>query len=341
MNPRDMADQNFWKQDNEELQDKIKTDFFLKEDIKTLNPFRSKFSKVNIAPKYKDGDSHFLMSSNSERQFFELLLSNRVKKRTNCLCRYISYSSFLHIIEEGTITMSSIVSMNDKTECEFANNIVQDFIGNNNYSNIIENNVTNTYISSFSNKDDNLFLWNMYGSNCKGVELIFDNEINEKSDFILSPVVYAEKNRFVELNYIKGLLKRKYNGKFLQLRNWNCWQHFFKPFFYKEEAEIRLLYLPANKPDMNRSWVIGKTGVEFPLVKFRLFDNWKEDLKYEDLKKYPLTLKFIRLGPLFPESTINIKTIAERLKEYCTKYCTPSVEILPSAINIQDRSAQF
>lgn len=225
--------------------------------------------------------------------------------------------------------MSSIVSMNDKTECEFANNIVSDFIGNKNFSAILDNNVVNTYISSFSSKDDNLFLWNMYGSDCKGVELIFENKINEKNDFILSPVVYAEKNRFVELSYIKRLLKRKYKGKFFQLKNWNYWQHFFKPIFYKEEAEIRLLYLPSEIQNLNRSWVKGNTGVEFPFVKFRLFDNWKNDLKYQNLEKYPLTLKGIKLGPLFPERIINIKTISERLKEYCQQ----SIEILPSAIN--------
>lgn len=330
MNPRNIANQNFWKQNRGKLQEEIKQNFFLKEAIKSLNSFHSKFSKVQIAPEYKDGDSHFRISSDSERQLFKLLLSNRVKKDTCYLYRYLSTSSFQHIIEEGTITMSSIVSMNDKTECDFANNFVREGVGNNNFF-TLPNDVVNTYISSFSTKDDNLFLWNMYASDCEGVELIFENKIEEKKDFILSPVVYAEKNRFVELNYIKRLLKRKYNGKYFQLKNWNYWQYFFKPIFYKEEAEIRLIYLPSDIRNLNRSWVKGNTGVEFPLVKFRLFDNWKKDLEYQNLKKYPLTLKGIKLGPLFPERTTNIETIKERLQEYCQQ--SIKIKISPSSIN--------
>lgn len=53
---------------------------------------------------------------------------------------------------------------------------------------------------------------------------------------------------------------------------------------------------------------------KFPIIKYRLFDNWNEDsVNYKKLPRFPLKLSRIVLGPLFPDPTVNAFALKGRL----------------------------
>ena len=89
--------------------------------------------------------------------------------------------------------------------------------------------------------------------------------------------------------------KKKEKMKFTQL---SAWKHFFKPFDYNVEKEIRLIFFDDEKKDngvINHEWI--KTwshSIIIPIVDFKL-----------NSPNFPLQLKEILLGPKMPERDTN------------------------------------
>lgn len=222
-------------------------------------------------------------------------------------------SSFMKLCREGTITMSSIISMNDKSETCYANSYISSKIGDNFHGELDD--PTNVFISSFSTKKDNLLMWYMYADMAKGVALRFGDGMSGEG-FKLHAVDYSgnktkdNKQMHISLNYLKNLLNQKIS---IKLNRWNIWQHFFKPSYYRDEVEIRLLLIGCEKANIKKEWVTSSSNIKFPILIFRLFDEWaNENDKCSPLRQYPLELKEIMLGPLYEES----KTNALSLKKY-------------------------
>lgn len=233
------------------------------------------------------------------------------------LWRYMPLSSFKKLCELGTITMSSIISMNDKSETCYANSYISSYIGDKFHEE--SENPTDIFINSFSTKKDNLLMWYMYAGMAKGVALRFDNKIQE-GDFTLHSVDYSKdktkdgtKQMHMSLNYLKNMLNQKAYS--VRLKRWNIWQHFFKPSYYRDEAEIRLLLLGKCDED-KKEWVTSSRNIHFPILKYRLFNEWGNDnSEYSILDKYPLELKEIMLGPLYDESEANKLTLRNYFHE--------------------------
>ena len=228
------------------------------------------------------------------------------------LWRYMPLSSFKKLCELGTITMSSIISMNDKSETCYANSYISSYIGDKFHEES----------DSFSTKKDNLLMWYMYADMAKGVALRFDNNIQE-GGFTLHSVDYSKdktkdstKQMHMSLNYLKNMLNQKAYS--VILKRWNIWQHFFKPSYYRDEAEIRLLISDLTKNKyIKKEWVTSSSNINFPILIFRLFGTWinKNEQNYSSLVKYPLELKEIMLGPLYNESEANMISLKKYFHE--------------------------
>lgn len=255
--------------------------------------------------------------STAEDCFFSHLIEpdNNIGQQ---LWRYMPLSSFKKLCELGTITMSSIISMNDKSETCYASSYISSYIGDEFHEE--SENPTDIFINSFSTKKDNLLMWYMYAGMAKGVALRFDNKIQE-GNFTLHSVDYSKdktkdgtKQMHMSLNYLKNMLNQKAYS--VRLKRWNIWQHFFKPSYYRDEAEIRLLLLGKGDEDKKKEWITSSNNIHFPILKYQLFDYWgNNNSEYSKLDKYPLELKEIMLGPLYDEPEANKLTLRNYFHE--------------------------
>lgn len=309
-------------------------------DKNSLQTFIDSLKDKNIDEVVGGSTSYFWLNDKYE----DLLFKNILKTDSCCpeYYRYVNSASLLKLLDNKTIAMSSIISMNDMSETNYANCYIKKRIDVGCIAKQIalssDNDETvNTYICSLSEEDDDLAMWYMYGEQCKGAELIFegfDENALVEDVFCLSKVSYADKDGNDKwLDYLVYLLRTKVDGRHFCLKRWSIWQHFFKPYYYHNEKEVRLLYLPdtlMGDISSQQQWCDSPNKIHFPFVLFMLNAiNTQE--KSKALSHFPLKLTSIKLGPLYPENHANalawtveirhrwseyIKFITSKIKDY-------------------------
>lgn len=237
-----------------------------------------------------------------ERTFFMNIIGSINDNET--IYRYTTLDTLFTMLNKGTYRMNGIMGMNDKSEINYFDNKCTIEI-----SPIEE--LNNTYLSSCSSMKDDLTMWRLYGDDGKGVclEFEFSPSGKENNDFIWAHVNYAEKTSHKALKMLKEMSDAKM--KFKQLYKW---KHFFKPYNFSAEKEIRLMFIDNGRYDngvVNRDWV--KTlshSIINPIVDFKL-----------NSKSFPIQLRRIILGPKMQEKSTNLTQIDYllSLKEYSIK----------------------
>ena len=237
----------------------------------------------------KDQGFFSFKTTDNEKNFFLMLMGELGDDKA--VYRYISLETLFVMLNKGTYRLSGIVGMNDKSEIDYFD---KECPVDNSGSSVRE--LNETYLSSCSSLKDDLTMWRLYGDDAKGVCLEFEIVPSKErySNFILAPVNYAQKRGgHTALKMLKALSDAKV--RFTEL---NKWKHFFKPYDYSVEKEIRLMFLDNGRYDngvTNRDWV--KTcshSIINPIVDFKL-----------NTSKFPLQLKRIILGPKMPELDLN------------------------------------
>lgn len=208
--------------------------------------------------------------------------------------------------------MSGIVGMNDKSEIDYFDKGCKIDYGSSTQE------INDTYISSCSKLKDDLTMWRLYGDDGKGVCLEFELSVKSESNgFILSPVNYAEDRKTHRaLKMLKSMSDAGF--KFIELYKW---KHFFKPYDFNVEKEIRLMFIDNRRVDngvINRDWIItwGHSIIN-PIIEFTL-----------DSHNLPIQLKSIILGPKMPECQVNKNQL-----EYLISDRGYSIKIYNSEIN--------
>lgn len=249
----------------------------------------------------------------------ELFLAVLGKNETSKLYRYVSNSALKHIINDGTHAMSSIVCMNDKTECYYANDYVvekDESDKNNVLFDTLENGIDyilnyDAFITSFSLcSPDELTMWRLYGDETKGVCIEYEvTNLNLPLGFYLAPVSYPRKDgRHLELDFIRFLSHELYDYHQIVLLRWHVWQRFFKPIGFNVEKEIRLLFCPQDNKKDNIKWVFAN-GIFSPIYMFSINKG------NGNFPIYPLSITQITLGYRFPAKDVNKELIKLRLDE--------------------------
>jgi hypothetical protein len=224
-----------------------------------------------------------------EKNFFQMIVG--LPKCSEMVFRYTSLETLFVMLNKGTYRMNGIVGMNDKSEIDYF-----DKKSNMKSSGLSIRELNKTYISSCSFLEDDLTMWRLYGDDAQGVCLVFEIVPVEKrhEDFFLAPVNYEEKGHVHKaLEMLKKMATLKI--RFVEL---DKWKHFFKPFEYAVEQEIRLMFFDNEKYNngvINRDWV--KTwshSIVNPIVDFKL-----------NAPSFPLQLRRVILGPKMLESNIN------------------------------------
>lgn len=208
------------------------------------------------------------------------------------IAKYLSLETALMILKSGKVRVMSVTAMNDKREIgplfsEITKN-ESDFLVNKTKTHFARH----RYITSFTNKIDDLTMWRLYGDNGNGVCLIF-SEPNEylyylpveylgmKSDGILKKVncIYEE------------LLNHGYKFTFKSMET--IWQYYLKPEGFKTEQELRYLLIDETKPD---GYMIASNGV---------ISGYKDLPLFSEQNQYPASLQGIILGPNIRNVEIN------------------------------------
>ena len=90
---------------------------------------------------------------------------------------------------------------------------------------------------------DDLTMWRLYGNDANGVCLCYQVDKDKMDGFILAPICYANSNgNHPELDVIQKIMNTFVSNRRIILKRFSVWQHFFKPYEYSVEHEVRLLF---------------------------------------------------------------------------------------------------
>ena len=295
-----------------------------------LSSIISSITKEN----YGYNNHEIWLDRTTEMQLIKTLLND--KEIPNSIYRYTSAETLIRIFNnEGVLhSMSSLIAMNDTTEMDYTDNYLKKagvHISENEFRNR-KNNSVHAYITSLTDLKDDLTLWRLYGDNAKGICIEYEvpNHI-ESSGFVLAWVSYADKNKKNnKLDFIAEFMKQSVKGRHFILRGWYGWKHFFKPYEYNIENEIRLLTYVDDidfKIDNNkRKWITTSDNIFAPLLLLPLKPKDKEMI-------YPLQIKNIMLGSKFKEKEANKITWEYKITDEYSEYVASNFHISISEID--------
>ena len=309
--------------------DEVKTKLFEKLPQKLskeqVSGIRALINENNLV--YDESTASMCLKTEAEDELFKILLiPNNDELNLKSVCRYTSLNSLFLTIKNGVQVMCSITCMNDKGETSYADKYVGFGAFANTSKSIKENN--DCFILSCCNIEmkDNLTMWRLYGDDGKGVCLEYDVDLTKVDDkmFFFAPVSYGEAmGKHPALDFIREIRQWNENGWNFILNRWYIWKHFFKSHLFKEENEVRLLYLWTPEGFGKGEWIMDSTNnivsrtCVFPLREGRL----------------PLTLNKAIIGPKCPEQISNVEQfnyMNEQLRTMPFSYFMPAVR--PSKI---------
>lgn len=268
-------------------------------DCKQIQEIQSLFSGSNLL--YDEKSASMWLKSEAEDDFFKILLNQKKREgELKNICRYTSLNSLFLTMRDGNQVMCSITCMNDKGETSYADKYIGYGAFANSASTIKENN--DCFILSCCNQEmeDNLTMWRLYGNDGKGVCLEYDvdfTKIDEK-EFFIAPVSYGKGiDDHPSLDFIRGIHHWRQNGWNFEFKRWYIWKHFFKSHLFKEEKEVRLLYVWTEKSKDKVEWIMDSTNsIVSRICKFPIKEG-----------KLPLSLKKAIIGPKCPEQGSNVE----------------------------------
>lgn len=242
-----------------------------------------------------------------EYQLFKKLLNNQIP---DVIYRYCAFSRAFQIVDDNKIAMLGLPGMNDTTEPNYIDNYL-------NGANEVpwemapqsRAALNRRFIMSCTTLPDDLMQWRLYGEDGKGACLKFETKQTLKTSqkFYLGEVKYAnEYGEHPELIFLKNIIKRIKEELYIDMKfiSLYVWKHFFKPFEYEYEKEIRLLYIHKNE-DREKKWIVAEPySIVNPMV---IFDTSKNEL--------PIKLTEITLGPKRPEKELNKSQLVQMISE--------------------------
>lgn len=243
----------------------------------------------NIKYDKKQGSFSFIDIS-KEEDFLQRLI--RIPNSGTHVYRYTSLETLFVMLNKGTYRMNCIIGMNDKSEIDYFDKKYSKI----NPGSLMEE-LNKIYLSSCSSLKDDLTMWRLYGDDARGVCLDFEIVFPEKRDnnFVLAYVNYAEERG--KHNALEMLNQLYYNEK-MNFNRIDKWKHFFKPYDYNVEREVRLMFLDDERYNncvINRDWIrTWSHSIIIPTVDFKL-----------NSPDFPLQLKGITLGSKMPEQELN------------------------------------
>jgi hypothetical protein len=254
------------------------------------------------------------MQEKDEIAIMQMILGGALPVQSH-ICRYTSLDSLFKMIDSGKHAMCSPVSMNDKHECDYADSFMPWHV--NRIRGEVEVEADNSYFllsCSDIQEMDILTMWRLYGDNAKGVCLEYevDSTKIDNQRYFIGRVNYGQKevkkgqSNHPELSFMAKMQAVSISpGWYFSFAKWFIWKFFFKSWTYRDENEIRLIYVPNTSEDEEYErlhWYKDQSNGIFnrmALIPITLFAN-------ED---FPLRIVGITLGPQSPEAGRNREQI--------------------------------
>ena len=259
---------------------------------------QSLFSEDKLV--FDEKSASIWLCQEAEDYLFKILLHQKNRKNDlNHVCRYTSLNSLFLTMKDGNHVMCSITCMNDKGEMSYADKYVGYGAFANSTNAIKEDN--DCFILSCCSQDmiDNLTMWRLYGNDGKGVCLEYDvdwSKIDDKA-FFLAPVSYGvSMGNHPALDFIRSIRHWRLNGWSFDFKRWYIWKHFFKSYLFREEQEVRLLYIWRDESQDKVEWIMDSTNnIVSRLCKFSIKGG-----------RLPMILSKAIIGPKCPEQGSNV-----------------------------------
>lgn len=247
--------------------------------------------------------------NNFENGLFNLILDD-LRPYTK-VYRYTTLDTVFATLNNLSLRMNGIAGMNDISEVEYVDHYLDNTF--NIYSNPKELKTLNKrFISCCSTLSDNLNQWRLYGDDCKGACLVFKVSGGFKLPGLqLKQISYGSKinglNFHLELELIKFILDevKVKTGQLLKFRTLEIWKHFFKPYEYKEEKEVRLLLI------LSASSSIKGEGQDTPV--HNLKKEWNLTASHKILAPYVTVPLFDKILPIQLEKVVLGSKCSERV----------------------------
>jgi len=299
--------------------------------IKHFN-YSNIFSNLNYDPNgqfFRLGDD-IRKDENFENQLFNILLED-VPSNT-LIYRYATLDTVFSTVNFNSVRMNGLAGMNDPSELDYA-----DLYIDKNYSIFSNPNevhaVNRRFITCCSELSDTLNQWRLYGEDCKGACMVFRiKNVIYQPGVKVKKISYGEKPYgrpfHLELELLKHLIEtvRLVSHQSLQFKSLGIWKHFFKPFEYAEEKEVRILLVLNNQEHIK--------GTRQPIKK-----EWNLTATHKIISPYvnvplndpilPVQLDSITLGSKCPEKQLNKVQLEVMLEEKSII----DVKVTHSAIN--------
>ena len=289
-----------------------------KVNLKQKNAIKTFIEKPRVRSLFKTdattGKIEFSTTS-AEDAFFSHLLNGRIPDK---LCRFTTRHNLFLLFKDGKQNMCSIVCMNDKSEETYADK--KTGLGSNLGETKLDNN--NCFILSLmpQGKSDDLTMWRLYGDDAKGVCLNYEIKKKQrgrklKGDFYISCISYGESEKIHrELDFIRGVSMMNINHWQFQFNRWRIWKHFFKSFRFKDEKEVRLLYLSEGKKKEEKQWIENsESGIVSKMLLFPMIPT----------NAFPLILTNVIVGPKAPEPRKIAEQFSFIVSQEWSAYSTP------------------
>lgn len=151
--------------------------------------------------------------------------------------KYISLSTFHRILTNRTFRMHSIVSQSDYTESLYLGDLLSADYENeeDRFKGVL--NEKSVLITSFTDKNDDPYMWEHYGDNGKGVCLSFRTIDNRP----LTNIIYVDKSTTPLWKYREATNKLKDEGIRIHFNAVDKYHRFVKDYEFRNEQEWRLV----------------------------------------------------------------------------------------------------
>ena len=240
---------------------------------------------------YNFAEKSYVLKKDIERLILKELLPEKDIK-TKEIAKYTTFETLLSILQSGKIRMNSVVSMNDKTETDFLEDVIRNYKEDNERDIDKYLFADRDFITSFTKRIDELDMWRLYGDNAKGVCMVFER-VNMADDKLYKIKYINPEEDLSKVEQLFDNLKDK-NIRF-SLNLLKEYRHFLKHSDYISEDEYRVLE-SSKKPD---GWFVNCDN--------RILTPYLErEVKRVDRVKYPFRLHKIIVGPAFMVKEVNI-----------------------------------
>lgn len=240
----------------------------------------------------------YVLKEEVEREALKDLMPER-DLETEEIAKYTTFDTLIAVLQSGKVRMNSLVSMNDKTESDFLEDVIK------NYKEDYEQEydkylfADKEFITSFTKRIDELDMWRLYGDNARGVCMVFGRRDKAKDGLFKIRYIQPDGDSLKEVTELMEALKG--HGIKFRLNLLQKLRHFLKHSDYVAEDECRLL-VNSETPD---GWFVNRdNGILTPYV--------EKSIKREDQavdNEYPFRLSRIILGPAISEKHANLMQV--------------------------------